>query len=441
MKTFFRAVLVVLIVLGCAVVFLSAAGWYVLHNPDRYLPQVVANLENKTGLQIQIEHLEVHLQPTLLVTAYGVQIKNPRPFPSGDFLNVPRLDANIEMVPLVHGRVEVRRVVLHHPVVDFISDPDGLWNFQNPSGSKEQPTRFSMGVIHDLQIRHGTMFGSNLIDPADTPGPVVLVLRNFSAQLREIDARKVAHGGSGQTVDGKLDADTARFGSVHTRELHTQLRITPRQLTFKGFGVKTHGGHASGDFAFNFGAKNTTFHTNLQVDGVGMPYLLAEFEQGPPKMTGMLQANFNLAGEVQHTSNPLVGIHGGGHFIIRNGELLSLNGNKKMAQMKRFRDPGAAALPPAAFSTFDGDMDLRDQRMYSDRIGVNFYGIVVDGHGSMSVVGGAMDYRGLATILKKQGFFTDLFASLFKGADIKKGRMTFPIRLEGTLTRPKFIVH
>ncbi|MHB8302137.1 MAG: AsmA family protein [Acidobacteriaceae bacterium] len=436
MRIFFSIALVIVLV----VLSLAGVGWYALHSPDRYLSPVIANLERKTGLQVQIGHLEIHLRPTLRVTAYRVRVKNPRPFPSGDVLNIPRLDADVEMMPLVQGTVEVRRLVLDHPAIDFISDPDGLWNFQDPSTSRQQPTRFTMGVIHDLQIKNGTLLGSNLIDPADTPGPVVLVLRNFSGQLREIDVRKVTRSGQSQTVEGRLDADRARFGSIHTRELHTRLRITPKQLTFKGFALRTQSGRAHGDFSFNFGAKNTTFHTELQVNGVGMPYLLAQFQPGPPKMTGTLEAKFKLAGDITHSSNPLAGIHGGGRFTIRNGELPSLNSNKNMVQMKRFRDPGTAALPASAFSTFAGDIDLKSQRMYSNRLGVNFYGIDVDGHGSTSVVGAGMDYRGLATIQTKQGFFIDLFASWFKGAHVKNGRLTFPIRLTGTMADPKFVM-
>lgn len=434
----FGGIVLVLLVL---VVLVAGVGWYMVRHVNQYVPTVVADLEQKTGLQVQIDHIQVRLKPTLLVTIYGLRIKNPKPFPAGDFLNVPRLDADVEEIPLIHGKVEIRSLVLDHPAIDFISDPDGLWNFQNPSASKNKPTRFSMGVIQDLEIKNGVLLGSNLIDPADTPGPVVLDFHDFSAQMRQIDVQKVRRGGAGQTVDGHIKAATARFGSIHTRNLDSRIRITPKQLTFRQFDAKTHSGHARGDFSFDFGGSNTLFHTKLKVSGIGMPYLLAEFSPGPPKMTGTMAADFDLAGDVKHTSNPLAGIHGSGHFTVHNGELPSLNGNKKMAQLKRFRDPAAARLPASAFSTFAGDLVLAQQRMSSQRIGINFYGIDIDGTGSTSVAAGTMDYRGVATIQKKQGFLMDLLASWFKGAKIKNGRMTFPMHLTGTLAKPKFVVH
>ncbi len=432
---------VVLIVVLSAIVLLCAAGWYALHNPDRYLPRIIADLQQKTGLQMQIQHIEVRLFPTMMVRVYGLEVKNPKPFPAGDFLKVPRLDAVVEMSLLLRRQISIRSLVLDQPVIDFISDPDGLWNFQNPARLKEtvrKPLRFSMGSIASLEIKKGTLLGSALVDPADTPGPVVFEVANFSAEIKQINFNK--KNSASATVAGNLDADTARFGDIHLKTVHSQLRISPQQLTFKNFKAATYRGQASGDFTFNFSGKNPTFNTDLKVSGIGVPYLLREFQSGPAKMTGMMQADLKLAGEVTHTANPLAGIEGGGHFTIRNGGFPSLNGSKSMAEMKRFRSSGAAALPVSAFSSFAGDMELRNHHIYNRKLGLDFYGIDVDGSGNLDEVNGGMDYRGTATILKKQGFFTNVLARVFKGADLKKGKLAFPIRVAGTLTKPVFSV-
>jgi len=432
----------VLLVVVFVFVGLVGVGWYAVHHADRYLPRVIAYLQKKSGLQIKVQHVDVGVYPSLIVHAYGVQVKNPRPFPAGDFLNAPRVDAVVEEAPLILGKVVVRSLVLHEPMVDFISDPDGLWNFQNPSSSKQQSAHFSMGMISDLQIDNGSLLGSNLIDPADTPGPVILAVRHFSAHLRQVDFYRAVRSGSSEPVRGTLTATVARFGSIHTTDLHSDLRITRNQFTFRRFDAKTHSGHAEGDFSLIFGAKNTFFQTDLKVSGIGIPYLLAEFSHGPVQMTGMMQGDLKLAGEIEHTSNPLDSVHGTGHITIERGDFPSLNHDKSMVQMKRFRDKGTESLPPAAFSTFVTDMELHDRRLFSKRIGVNFYGIAVDGTGTTSVTGGGMNYKGVATIQNKQGFFTDMFASWFKGAQIRDGKMTFPVQISGTLAKPKFaIVH
>ena len=331
---------VFLIVIAGVIVLAVATGWYALHDPDRYIPKITAYLRQETGLRVQIRHMEVHVFPTLWVRVYGLEIKNPKPFPSGDFLNVSTLDAAVEKIPLLGGRFAIRSLVLYKPVIDVISDPDGRWNYQNSTSGRQAPVHFPTGVISDLQIVDGVLQGSNLIDPADAPGPVVLEMRDFSAHLKQIHFHPRSGSGSPGAIAGTLAADTVRFGSIHAKDLHAQLRVTSRQVTLKDFVAKTYRGRASGDFSLNYGGNNTTFKTSLRVSGIGMPYLLAEFQKGSPKMTGMLQADVNLAGDIAHTSSPLTAMHGTGNVTMQKGELPNLNTDKNMIE---------GALPPSRY--------------------------------------------------------------------------------------------
>ncbi len=429
------------VIFAGVIVVAIAAAWYWLHNPDRYLPMVIANAEKRTGLQIAARHLDIRYLP-LRVRVYGLEVKNPKPFPAGDFLKVPMLEASVEWTPLLLERkVVIRSLVLHQPAIDFISDPDGLWNFQNPAGPKNQPTRFSTGSIANLEVRHGVLLGSNLIDPSDKPGPVILELRDVNGNLKQIQFHRHGQGASGKTIQGRLTAASAGFGSIHTRDLRSDVQIQALELVFKNLEARTYRGEAKGDFSFNFqGKKKTTFHAKMHVTGVGMPYLLAEFETGLPKMTGMLEATLDVGGEIAHSSSPLGDMDGMGTLMVHQGQLPGLNRNASMKQVEQFRIKDAAGKPASAFSTFAGDMELKNRRMYSKRIAVDFYGVTVDGTGSMSLAGGPVNYRGTATIEKKQGFFTNTFARWFKGAKEKDGRLVFPIKLTGTLANPQFTV-
>ena len=426
----------------CAVVVIVAfaAAWYWLHNPDRYLPMAISNAENRTGLQIAVQHVDIRYFP-LRVRVYGLEIKNPKPFPAGDFLKVPMLEASVKWTPLLlQKRIVIRSLVLHQPAIDFVSDPDGLWNFQNPAGPKDQPSRFSTGSIANLEVQNGVLMGSVLTEPHDRPGPVILELQNICGDLKQIQFHPHGRGAPLQVIQGQLTASNAGFGSIHTRDLRSDVRILPMALVFKNFSAKTYRGEAKGDFTFNFQGKNTTFHAKMNVTGVGMPYLLAEFENGPPKMTGMMQAKLDVGGEIAHSANPLGDMFGTGTLTVKRGDLPGLDQNASMKQVEQFRTKDAAGKPPSAFSTFGGDMELKNHRIYSRRVAVDFYGIDVDGTGSMSLIGGPVNYRGSATIEKKQGFFTTTFARLFKHGKEKDGRLEFPIALTGTLANPQFAV-
>jgi len=438
-----QAFAIVLVV--CAAITLTAVLYlhHALRNPDRFIPQITASFEKSTGKQLEIKHLEVHLFPPLTVRAYGVEIKNPKPFPGGDLLNIPSLDAAINVGSLIGGRVRIRSLVLYSPTANVISDPDGLWNFQNPGQQNQygsEAVRFSMRSISKLQIHNGVFLGSVLIEPNDKPGPVLLELRNISTGIQEVNFDQFENSPDSAQVIGKLTAERARFGAVHMRDLDSELEITPTQMTFKNLHAKTYRGNANGNFSFNYAGKATKFETNLKVSGVGMDYLLREFESGSPRISGMMQAQLSLGGNIVHTTNPLEDLSGGGTFAVHKGQFPGIAKGKKMAEMKRFRNSSAAALPVSAFSSFAGDMELKNRHIYSRHIAIDFYGIDVEGAGNLNEMNGGMDYAGNAVIQKKQGFFTSMYARMFKGADEKNGRLVFPIRVSGTAQQPKFSV-
>jgi len=439
-----RSIVVVLIVSG--IVLAGAVVALVFTNPDRYRSQVIAYLQNKTGKQIQIGRVGVSLFPTPWIRVYDFGVENPTPFPPGYFLTAPTIDAEIDVGALLHRRIVIKSLVLNDPIVNVISDPDGLWNFENAavlksSGqSDREPPPFSLGVISTVEIKGGRLLGSSLIDPSDRPGPVVFEVRNISAQLKQVDFDAFTGPASSLVAEGDFKADSVRFGLILTTNVKSHLRILTKQVLFSNFSVEAHGGHATGDFSFGLAGPNTTFSTNMQVNDVDMAYLVAQFPEGRGKMTGKMQGNLKVEGQIEHSNNPLERIHGSGRIMVRNGELPTLNQDKNMIKMTRFRDPGSASRAPSSFSSFAADMNLADRRMFSHQINVDFYGIDIQCSGSLGVTGGGgLDYRGVANVLNSQGFFTDMMARM-SGAKLEKGKLSFPIRIEGTLQNPKFSV-
>ena len=441
-----RRIAVVLI--ASVIVLAGALVALVVTNPDRYRPQVIAYLQDKTGKQIQIGRLGVSLLPALSIRLYDFGVKNPPPFPTGYFLAAPTITAEIDAAALLHRRIVIKSVLLNDPVINVISDPDGLWNFENAAALKgsgqsdREPPPFSLGVISTVEIKGGSLSGSSLIDPSDRPGPIVLEVHNIAAQLKQVDFDAFTRPASSLVAEGEIKADSARFGSVPTTNLRSHLRILPKQVFLNDLSVEAHGGRASGDFSFNLAGSKTKFSTNVQASGVDVAYLLAQFPEGRGKMTGKMQGALKLEGEIEHSDNPLAGMRGSSHITVRNGELPTLNQNENMMKMTRFRDPGSASRAPSAFSSFSADMNLANRRISSHQIDIAFYGIDLQCAGSLGVTGGGgLDYRGVASVLNGQGIFTNMMARM-SGAKLEKGKLSFPIRIEGTLQSPKFsVVH
>ena len=155
-------------------------------------------------------------------------------------------------------------------------------------------------------------------------------------------------------------------------------------------------------------------------------------------MTGKMEGDIKLAGEIAHSLRPLAGIHGTGHVTVRNGKVPSLKLNANLMKLAHFNDLGPAKDDPSSFNLITTDLELADQRISSKVVDIDGYGVDVDGSGSVSVSGSeALSYRGLAEITTKESFFTNTIARL-SGAKLKDGKLQIPFQIGGTIDSPVF---
>jgi AsmA-like C-terminal region len=166
--------------------------------------------------------------------------------------------------------------------------------------------------------------------------------------------------------------------------------------------------------------------------------LLAAFPNGGAKMTGEMEGDVRLAGEITHSLHPLAGMHGAGHVTVRDGQVPSLKLNANLMKLAHFNDLGPAKKDPSSFNLITTDLELDNQRISSRVIDIDGYGVDVDGSGGVSVSGSDnLNYRGLAEVITKEGFFTNTIARL-SGATLKDGKLQFPFRIGGTINNPVF---
>ena len=155
-------------------------------------------------------------------------------------------------------------------------------------------------------------------------------------------------------------------------------------------------------------------------------------------MTGKMEGDLRLAGEIAHSLRPLAGMHGTGHVTVRNGQLPSLKLNANLMKLAHFNDLGPAKDDPSSFKLVTTDLELDNQRISNKVIDLDGYGVDVDGSGNVSLSGSdELNYRGLAEITTKESFFTNTVARL-SGATLKDGKLQFPFRIGGTIDNPAF---
>jgi len=430
-----------LILVVIAAVFLVALLFVVsvFANLDRYRPEIISYLEEKTGSPVEIGRLALTLSPSLSIRVDDLGLRNPPIFPAGYFLKVPHVYAKIDAGALLHRQIVIKSLTLENPIIDLISDPDGLWNFENPAPSRASSASFALGVISRVEIRGGRLLMSNLIDPSDAPGPVFFEAHNISSILQHVDLGAfLGPSSSSFAAQGGLKADSLRFGAIQATNVQSKLRLLAKQISFARTKLNVYGGRATGNLSFNLAGKNTAFITRAQMNGVEVAYLLADFPYGRGKMTGRMEGNLKLAGEIEHTHDPLAGIHGAGRLTVRDGELPSLKLNVNLMKLAHFNNLGPARRDPSSFSSIAADLELANLRISSREINLVGYGVDVESSGSVRVTGAhSLDCQGVAQIVTKQGFFTNLVARM-SGASLKNGKLSFPFKVSGTMDNPTF---
>ena len=404
-------------------------------NVDRYRPQLISYLQEKTGKQVEIGRLALAFFPvTIHIDHIGV--RNPPIFPAGYVLQVARIEAELGLGALLHRQLVIKSLVVEDAVLNLTSDPDGPWNFENPQSKVSKAV--SLGPISILNIKRATVIASNLL-PSDAAGPVFFEAHDISCELEQVNlAGIIDPSSSSMDGQGRLKADLLRFGSVEARNLNSKLRLESRQVFFTDVKAEVYGGSAVGSLSFDLSAKNTSFKSNARLSGINVAQLLAAFPNGGGRMTGKMEGDLKLAGEIAHSLRPLAGMHGTGHLTVRNGQLPSLKLNANLMKLAHFNDLGPAKDDPSSFKLITTDLELDNQRISSRLIDLDGYGVDVDGSGSVSVSGSDdLNYRGLAEITTKESFFTNTMARL-SGATLKDGKLQFPFRIGGTIDSPVF---
>jgi uncharacterized protein involved in outer membrane biogenesis len=422
----------IIAILSLALIFVVPA----LINVDRYRPQVISYLQKRTGMQVEIGRLALTFFP-LRIHIDHMGVKNPPIFPPGYVIQVGRIDAELGIRALLNRQVFIKSLVLEDPIVNLTSDPDGPWNFENPQATMSA-TAFPLGPIASVNIKRGRLIASNLL-PSDAAGPVFFEAHDISCELEQVNLEGVINPSS-SSLDGQgsLRAGLMRFGAVEVRNLHSKLRLESRHVYFSDVKGDVYGGNAVGALSFDLSKQNASFKTDARLKGINLAQLLAAFPNGGGRMTGRLEGDLKLAGEIAHSRRPLAGIHGAGHLTVRNGQVPSLKLNANLMRLAHFNDLGPAKSDPSSFNLISTDLEVADQRISSRVIDIDGYGVDVDGSGSVSVSGSdELNYRGLAEITTREGFFTNTIARL-SGATLKHGKLQFPFRIVGTIDSPVF---
>jgi uncharacterized protein involved in outer membrane biogenesis len=418
---------------------LVASGLLALRlcNPERYRPELISYFEEKTGKKTAIARLALTFFPKVTIHIYGLSVKSPPPFPSSDVVTVAEADAVIDPWSMLHEAVVMRSLVLKDLVINLLSAPDGRWNFENPQATSAKNS-FPLGIIDRVVIERAELTLANVL-PSGEVGAAFVEAHDIASELTVVNLAAIVNPSSPSlNGQGTWQAARLRVGAVETTTVTSTIRLESWKVSIADVKASAYNGNITGNFSLSLATKNASISTDARMSRIDLASLLAAFHEQRASMTGTLEGDLKLAGEVAHTANPLAGLNGTGHARVTNGQVPRLMSDPNISKLAPFNDQGPARTHPSSFASISADLQLADLWVVSKAVDIDGFGLDVDGSGRVSVSGSdALNYRGHATITTTQGFWTNLFARL-GGATLKAGRLTFPFQIEGTLENPKF---
>jgi hypothetical protein len=194
-----RAARRVFVILLAAAAVLVAAAWIALAAllpHDRVLTLVRAQLASSLRREVRLADVSVRLWPPVRLAARGFELAEPGGFARGAAAKVGSLDLDLDVLPLLAGRLVVRSLTLERPTLHLVLRTDGTTNLDSltvtapPSGS-----RVGSGPVMDLAVRAFVVRGGELlVDDLNAKRRIFLGLDTRLSLSAEGGARIATHG-------------------------------------------------------------------------------------------------------------------------------------------------------------------------------------------------------------------------------------------------------
>ncbi len=122
---------VLLLVIGGLLVF-AAYNLNDLANQNK--DQLLAQAEQALGRKVQIGEIRLTFWSGIGVRLRNFALADDPAFSSDNFVQAADLQVNVKLMPLLNQKIEMKRVILHDPVIRVIRNAQGIFNFASLSG-------------------------------------------------------------------------------------------------------------------------------------------------------------------------------------------------------------------------------------------------------------------------------------------------------------------
>ena len=125
MRKWIIAVVVLFVLCAAAFLALWNVNTLIKRNKDFLLDQAQRSLGRKVG----VGDIEVTLLTGIGVRLHDFTLSDDPAFSSSDFVRAKDLQVNLKLLPLLSRQFQVKRMILHKPVINIIRNAKKEYNF------------------------------------------------------------------------------------------------------------------------------------------------------------------------------------------------------------------------------------------------------------------------------------------------------------------------
>jgi AsmA family/AsmA-like C-terminal region len=215
-----RPIKILLIAIAVVVVLGLIIPFFI--DVDRYRPQIIAEVESRTGRKVEIGHISARLIPTPGFSVENVTLGPPAGFAPVNLVTVDAVKGTVALLPLLHGSVEVSSIDIVKPHITLATDEHGHTNydFSAPAGEKKASAHASSGssqlAVDSVSVRDAEL---DMVDVRGrNPEPPSVKVSGFSAEFSNLDLSPTGMSKwKGEIPLSGLKADVAGLPAVSFR--------------------------------------------------------------------------------------------------------------------------------------------------------------------------------------------------------------------------------
>jgi len=219
-----------------AILIVSALAVPLLVPVDRMKEPVLTRIEAATGRKVSMSKISLSLFPMLAFKAQDVKIGNPDWAGGGDMAVMDALDIGVELMPLLHGELRLKKLTLDKPVLTLVKQGTQA-NWQLDGAAPQKPSKPDSAhrpgngfFLGNVSIKNGTAVYK------DMSANTVTTLTDINLTLTATDAATKATLDGSATINGNKIALTLTLanplGASRGELSDAELTFTSGPLTF-----------------------------------------------------------------------------------------------------------------------------------------------------------------------------------------------------------------